>query len=441
MVTRRQVLAGAGAAAGLAAIQSVTRRLPRAWAAPMLSIAVVLVDDMRFDYRTMLDVFTTGEWANQWIDCTSTACQTPMCAPSRASMFTGSYAWRTPVVSNPTSVNMPLIDAGQTLATRMLGAGYRTGLVGKYMNLYPFGRGSSYVPPGWTDWRAVKSGAWKLNGVHETDYCFKWASDWVQAVPANQPFLLWVAPKLPHEPAKPPTRYANAQPVLPPEPLSFDEVDVSDKPAIVRRKPRLSAAKAAEFRALRLAQGRSMLAINDGVKELMAGLKRAGRLDSTIVIFASDNSFMMGEHRLESKGFIYEESVRVPFLVRYPGVAGRTEPGVVSLVDLPTTLCAIAGTTAPGTDGVNLVPLLTAASPVRSAAYITPPRTLTWHGVRTTRYKYAEYTDKSKFRELYDLQTDPFELQNVAVQTAPAPVGSPQADLAALLQQLKLPNL
>jgi arylsulfatase A-like enzyme len=400
----------------------------------------VLADDMRFDYRTMMDVFTTGEWAGQWIDCTSTACQTPMCAPSRASMFTGSYAWRTPVVSNPTAVNMPVIDAGPTLATRLSEAGYRTALVGKYMNLYPFGLGSTYVPPGWSDWRSVKSIAWNPNGVHETDYCFEWAADWVQAAPATQPFVLWVAPELPHEPAIPPARYAGTFPTLPPEPPSFDEADVSDKPAYVRRKPRLSVARATELRRLRLAEGRSMLALNDGLKALLAALRLAGRLESTMVVFASDNSFMMGEHRLESKGYVYEESVHVPFLVRYPGVSGRTEPGVVSLVDLAATVCTLAGTTAPGTDGVNLVPLLTTGTAVRAAAYLTPPRVLGWHVVRTARYKYAEYTDSSRFRELYDLARDPFELENIAGRTDPGTVLA-QQQMAALLQALKLPTL
>jgi hypothetical protein len=124
MVSRRQVLVGAGAAAGLAATQSVARRLPQAWSAAPLSVVVVLVDDMRFDYRTMMDVFSAGDWGGQWIDCTSAAVQVPMSAPSRASLFTGSYAWRTPVVSDPTSPAMAQIDAGPTLATRMQAAPY-----------------------------------------------------------------------------------------------------------------------------------------------------------------------------------------------------------------------------------------------------------------------------------------------------------------------------
>ena len=186
--------------------------------------------------------------------------------------------------------------------------------------------------------------------------------------------------------------------------------------------------------------GRAVLAINDGVKTLLGGLRAAGRLESTVVIFTSDNSFLMGEHRLGNKGEIYEESVRVPFLVRYPGVAGRTEPGCLSLVDLPTTVCAMAGTTAPGTDGVSLVPLLTNGTSVRQAAYITPPRTLSWHGLRTSRYKYCEYFDKVRFRELYDLQSDPFELTNIAGRTDPSTVAA-QQQMAGLLQQLKLPTL
>ena len=114
VVSRRQMLQGAAVGAGLAAANTLTSRLPRAWSAPPYSVVLVLVDDMRFDYHGLLNVFATGPW----IDCTWAASQTPMCAPSRASMLTGSYSWRTPVVSNPTASNTPQIEAN-TVATRM----------------------------------------------------------------------------------------------------------------------------------------------------------------------------------------------------------------------------------------------------------------------------------------------------------------------------------
>jgi N-acetylglucosamine-6-sulfatase len=428
VVSRRQVLQGAAASVGLAAATTVTRRLPQAWAVPPPSIVFVLVDDMRFDYRGLLNVFATGPW----IDCTSAAAQTPMCAPSRASMLTGSYSWRTPVVSNPTSSNTPQLEAN-TVATRMRAAGYRTALVGKYMNDYPWTLGTNHVPPGWVDWAANRSPNWRPGALHETDYCFEWASDYLRSVGTAAPLFLWVAPKLPHDPYIPPSRYQNASPQVPPTPPSFNEADVSDKPLFVRRKARLTSEQIAAYNQDRLLIARDMLAINDGMKRIMSALTDTGRLNSTVVIFTSDNAVTLGEHRLDNKGFPYEESARVPFVVRYPGVARRSEWRPISLVDVPATACAIAGTTAPGTDGVSLIPLLTQAQSVRDGAYITPPDRLTWEGVRKIRYKYMEYTDG--FRELYDLQTDPFELQNVAGRPAMASI---QQQMRTTLNQLRL---
>ena len=114
------------------------------------------------------------------------------------------------------------------------------------------------------------------------------------------------------------------------------------------------------------------------------------------------------------------------------GSPRRVEPRPISLVDVPTTACAIAGTSAPGPDGVSLVPLLTGGTSVRDGCYLTPPRTLTWEGVRTASHKYVEHTDG--FRELYDLGADPFELQNTAGQPAQAAI---QQQLRLLLQQLR----
>lgn len=428
MVTRRQVLTGAAATAGLAAVGAVTSRLRASTsddARP--SIVVVLADDMRFEYRGLLDVFASGPW----IDCTGAAAQTPLCAPSRASLLTGSYAWRTPVVGNSTSARMTEIE-GDTIATRLRDAGYRTALVGKYQNRYPFDLGEDHVPPGWTDWAAVGSAGWKPKKTHETDHCFRWAADFVDSVPRDERFLLWVAPQLPHEPYSPPSRYRDVRVQVPPEPASVDEVDLAAKPPFVRSHPRLTPAQRARYREIRRLQAQDMLAIDDGMQQLVAALQRAGRWYSTVVIFTSDNALTLGEHRLYNKGFPYEESVHVPFVVRHPGVERRTVEQAISLVDVPATICALAGTAPPGRDGVDLRPLLLKRQPVRDAAYLTPPDRLFWDGARTSRYKYVEY--EGGFRELYDLASDPYELTNLAGDRANAGV---EGQMAGLLQDLR----
>jgi N-acetylglucosamine-6-sulfatase len=410
VVSRRQVLAGLGATAGVAAVGTVAAR--RLWDSPSTesprhSVVVVLVDDMRFDYRGLLETFTSGPW----IDCTGAAAQTAICAPSRASLLTGSNAWRTPVVGDPTSSGMKALEA-DTVATRLRAAGYRTALVGKYQNQYPWDLGAEHVPPGWTDWAALHSSGWNPRGLHETDHCFAWAADFVRSAPADQPFFLWVATQLPHDPYTPPERYVDAAVEVPPTPPNFDEEDVSTKPPFLRNKPRLSDEQKATYAERRKLQAQDMLAIDDGLRVLVDALHDAGRWDSTAVIFTSDNSLMLGEHRLENKGFPYEESVHVPFVVRLPGVERREEPAPISLVDLPATVCAIAGQHCPGPDGVSLLPLITRGQAVREGAYLTPPDRLTWEGVRTAQQKYVEYT--GGFRELYDLREDPYELVNLA---------------------------
>ena len=158
---------------------------------------------------------------------------------------------------------------------------------------------------------------------HETDDCFTWASDYLRSVGTAEPLFMWVAPNLPHDPFVPPDRYKNASPKVPATPPSFNEADVSDKPAFVRSKPRLTAAQIATYNQDRLLQARDMLAINDGIKSIVSALKTTGRWTSTVVIFTSDNALTLGEHRLDNKGFPYEESVRVPFIVATRGSLSR----------------------------------------------------------------------------------------------------------------------
>ncbi len=182
-----------------------------------------------------------------------------------------------------------------------------------------------------------------------------------------------------------------------------------------------------------------MLPINEGMKSIVSALTDTGRLNSTVVIFASENALTLGERRLFNKGFPYEESVRVRFIVRYPGVARRAEWRPISLVDVPATACAIAGTTAPGTDGVSLLPLLTQAQTVREGSCIHPAGP-SHVGRREEDPLQVHRVHRRVSDELYDLQTDPFELQNVAGRPAMATVAAADERVARPSPALTLPR-
>jgi arylsulfatase A-like enzyme len=419
-LTRRQVLQAGAAAAFLGAcappppgggpLLSTTQPTTPPTTAPRrirpLTIVVVIADDMRFDFRSIL-----RHLDGSWIDCVNAAIETPMCGPSRAALFKGMYSSRTGVDGNGTTDRM---DDRDTIATRIHAAGYRTLLSGKYLNYFPWSLDGSYVPPGWDVWNAAGSAAFQPKGLHPTDYIFGFAAAQIRATPATTPMFMWVAPTAPHLPANPPDRYANAFPALPPIPPSFNEADLSDKPS-VHQAPLLSSTEIATINADRLEIGRSLLGVDDGLATLLAALSDTGRLDTTVLFFLSDNGYLLGEHRLVKKGEAYEEPSRIPFMVRWPGVAGRSEPGVISSVDLSAAVCALAGTAPPGTDGVDLAPLLTGGTAVRDVAYIEPPGG-GYDALRSAAHKYVEYGNGE--RELYELATDPYELTNVAADPA-----------------------
>jgi arylsulfatase A-like enzyme len=269
------------------------------------------------------------------------------------------------------------------------------------------------VPPGWDAWNADGSATFlqNLNGAWPTDYVFQFATDQVLATAATTPMFLWVGPTDPHLPANPPARYASTAVTPPPIAPSYNEADVSDKPPS-RQFPLLSKSVQTAIGVDRTGISRCLLGVNDGLGKLFDALAATGRLATAHLFFLSDNGYLLGEHRMVKKGEAYEEASRVPFMVRWPGVAGRTERGVIGSVDLSATVCALAGTTAPGTDGVNLAPLLARGTPVhQDFVYIEPPGG-GWNAMRSGSIKYVEYGDGT--RELYDLVADPYEMNNLA---------------------------
>jgi arylsulfatase A-like enzyme len=409
------------------------------------NVVVILTDDQRWD--TMWAMPTVqSELVERGVTFANAFVVNPTCCPSRASFLTGKFSHSTGVYRNrPPYGAFASFDDTSTLATALHDGGYRTGLLGKYLNYYEEDD-AAYVPPGWDRWVAFVSqhgnGEYlgydlTINGsvVHfgdapadySTDVLAGYAANFIRSTPASTPLFLWLALKAPHGPMTPAPQYASAFSDLPPwRPPSYNEADVSDKPAYVQATPKLDAAARADLDEVRLDQYRTLLSADDAVQIVLDKLAGTGRLANTIVVFASDNGYLWGEHRWEGKQVPWEESLRIPLVIRFDalGTAPRTESRMALNVDLATTVGELAGVPLLGTDGRSLAPLLR-NDPVRwrsdfliehlvddQAEQVVP----TYCAVRTGRYLFASYTAGEE--ELYDLRTDPFEVANVASEAA-----------------------
>jgi N-acetylglucosamine-6-sulfatase len=385
----------------------------------------------------------------------------PMCCPSRATILRGQYAHNHRIVGNtwPKGGSQKFRELGlgeSAIATWLQEEGYRTALVGKYMNGYYGTR----VPVGWDDWYAI-AGNYLSNKLNENGRTVRYGPkrhhlDDVLAEKAigyvrrtaddDAPFFMWLGTKAPHAPADPAPRHEDtfADAPLPRGP-SFDEEDVSDKPDWISNNPRPDRGQVARMEDLYRKRLQSMLAVDEMVGRLVDTLRESGELENTYLVFTSDNGFHLGEHRLTSgKWTAYEEDIRVPLIVRGPGVPeGRTLGHLVLNNDLAPTFADLAGAeTPPFVDGRSLVPLLGDDPPSmetwRQAFLVEAATELggtlipllsgdqlpndlrhtpreDWgrpglEAIRTEEHLYVEYGNGE--RELYDLSEDPYQLDN-----------------------------
>jgi arylsulfatase A-like enzyme len=435
---------------------------------PRPNILLILTDDQRFDTVDLthsIDGVTPvmptvmHEIVEQGVRFDNGFVTTDLCAPSRSSLLAAKYAHTTGVHDNGgADGGFRAFDDASTLPVWLKAAGYHTGLYGKYLNGYV--NGAPYIPPGWDEWHAFKQVDYfnytledngsevdygSADADYSTDVLRDLAVQFIQNAPTDQPFFLYFAPKAPHAPATPAPRHVGMFSGIPPwRPPNYNEADATDKPAWVQAIAPWGPTKQANQDAFDRKQLECLQAVDEAVAALIQALDAAGRLDDTMIVFASDNGYSWGSHRWEPKQCEYEECMRVPLAIRYKPLAPlpRHESGFGLNIDHGLTFSELAGAVPdPGAEGVSMVRLLDGTETAWRTDFLeehwdgTPGDETdvgsipTYAEVRGVPWKYNELVTGES--ELYDESTDPFELTNVVGDSANA------ATVAALAQRLR----
>lgn len=487
------------------------------------NVLMFMLDDMRADDLRYMP-HTRRLIAAQGVSFANAFAPYPLCCPARASMMTGTYTHNHGVYSHLPPYGFSRFDDSSTFATWLRTAGYRTAYLGKYLNGY--GRqpvrgaaegttSTQYVPPGWTDWHAsidgglpashpANGGTYRyydttlnndgqgylaLNGRYQSRAYGSLATAKVtQMAAAPDPFLYVVSFTAPHH-GKPNssndpepvlrddgTTTQMATPAVPEDARGrFDSIiteapgaswldpDPSDRPEEMRDVPPPNDAEKVALLEVTRQRAEAVGVVDDQVGRVMASLQATGELEQTYVLLTSDNGYFLGEHGIrQGKVLPYEPSLRVPLVMRGPGIpAGEVRHDPVLSTDLAPTFAEIGDVTpTTSVDGVSMLevarsgdrgwtrPVLVVTGPgstVRDtdeAGAPAPPedpgavdlRYLL--GVRTARYLYTDRA--SGHQELFDLRTDPAQYDNVIDEDVPVPddpSGMTYAEVSDLLRQ------
>lgn len=412
---RRAAVSGVRPRSALGAAIAIAVTLfvaPPADAAP--NVVLIVTDDQRVG--TLSPERTPAIWRllrERGVRFTDANVPTSLCCPSRASILTGLYSHSHGVWTNGAVFGGWNVFSGngmeeRTIAVALDDAGYRTALLGKYLN---GSKGGS--PVGWDVYREVGAG-YRVNNRYATDYLRDRATGFIRSTPRGVPFFLYFSPFAPHAPAVPARRHALRFERLGPAklPPSFTEL-MADKPPWLRGRGTVSLAK---YLGTLRRKARSMLAVDEAVAAIVGELRRSDRLGNTLIVFMSDNGILLGEHRLRTvKGLPYRMATRIPMLARFDGrlPAGRDDGRLVLNVDVPTTIAAAAGVPF-RTEGINLLSVESRLGFVLEGKGPSTKKVVapSYCGYRSKRYMYAYY--QGGFEELYDYRLDPHELANRA---------------------------
>jgi N-acetylglucosamine-6-sulfatase len=442
------------------------------------NILFVLVDDLRWD-----DIAVAGHpfvetphidrLAREGTRFLNAFAATPLCSPSRATILTGQYAHTNGIIDN--TAHDSASHRLQTFAVPLSAAGYQTGFFGKWH------MGNDDSPrPGWTRWVAMRGqgeavdpqlnmdGTRRVVPGYVTDVLTDQVVEFVRGA-GDKPFMAFLAHKALHpniaqandgttgqmregqpEGFVPAPRHAGRYASRPITRRPNALQSPTGKKALARAipgLPPLSPATGTSERDIRT-RLEMLLGVDESLGRLLAVLDSMGALDRTMIVLTSDHGYFYGEHGLdEERRLAYEETARIPLLVRYPPMAraGATPAPMVQTTDFASTILEVAGVKdVASRDGRSLVPLLVGKTPAdwRKSLLleywtdIVFRRTLTmgYKAVRTERYKYIRYLELEGMDELYDLQSDPFEMKNIiATERGRAALPSLQKELARLV--------
>ena len=401
------------------------------------NILVINTDDQRGD-GTMQVMPKTRRWfAEGGTTFANGYASTPVCCPSRSGLFSGRYTHNHGNLNNQTTKNL---DYQATVMAYLKRAGYQTAMAGKFLLEWR----NSDPPPFFDHW-ALTSGGYvnvpygtdqgPVTADYTTSEMRRQARRMLNAFETNdnRPFFLYLAPQAPHAASTPGTfvpepKYAAAD-VGPCNPSpGVRESDKSDKPAWVRNYNTSLQTGCHD----RQGQLRTLLSVDDMVDAVMTRLGELGETN-TVAVFTSDNGYLWGEHGVREKFLPYTESVKVPFLVRWPGrvPAGRVDRRPVANVDITPSVLAAAGLT-PALkypfDGRSFLTTTGLSSTARAEAYFEQfkdadrPTFPAWRSIRTAAAQYIEWYDAAGaviFREYYNLTADPFQLTNLLADGNP----------------------
>jgi N-acetylglucosamine-6-sulfatase len=374
---------------------------------------------------------------------------TSLCSPSRASILTGTYAHINGVryneIQDPEAHLEQFPKALQT-------AGYKTALIGKWHMAH-----HAKPRPGFDYWLSFKGqGVYNdpelnINGTvlkeqgYITDILTEKTINFIEDNP-NDPFCVLLWHKACHAPFTPAERHKNAFPDATFEEPESWAIDLSDRPLWKRRnmtygphyknwvnsegKPvpdRIAVKPWSAKDKEKLNMLRCLLAVDEGMGKVLNTLEEQGKLDNTVIIFMADNGWFFGEQRSGDKRLAYEESIRVPFVMRYPSVlkGGSHIKGMVANIDIGPTILELAAAKTPKTmQGESFVPVMKGKADGRTSPFFYEyfqekyaPGIPTMLSIRTPEWKYVDYPYESEeignFGELYHLKEDPKELKNL----------------------------